>query len=371
MYKRIILSTAVLLAALCEARTASATGYTVACGTGGNASVVQAQLNAIGSSPNNSVTVTGTCVGDVTITAANQLILSGLSLNGSLTLDSTVLTSISGLNLTGYLTVLNARRANFNSVVMNGEVDVLHESQVTFSTLTLSSWSDSAGVHDPSFNCTNQSDCNIVSLSLTGSGTGGGTGNSGLLAASSSRLTVFGGTISGFDIGVQVWNNSMVFLTPSCASLNVVSNISTGVYSTDGGIAKIEGQSAADAASAGCSGSGPSRMTIAANGRYGVLADGGGNAYLYQTSISGHTLDGIRVQHGSTARVRSSTIDAATSSGRSARVMSQAHLFFDEQMNGPAASSTLAGPVCVTDSSSVDTYNSSTVLNTVTTCTSP
>lgn len=147
------------------------------------------------------------------------------------------------------------------------------------------------------------------------------------------------------------------------------SNLSIGVYSTDGGVVKIEGQSAADAAASGCSG--PTLVSIASNGRYGVLADGGGNAYLYLTSITGHTLDGIRVQHGSTMRLRSSSIDAATASGRSGRVMNQANLFFDEQGNGPAASSTLAGPVCVSGNSSVDTDNSATVVTTVATCASP
>jgi hypothetical protein len=112
-------------------------------------------------------------------------------------------------------------------------------------------------------------------------------------------------------------------------------------------------------------------VSIANNGRFGVLADGGGNAYLYLTTISGHSIDGIRVQHGSTVRVRSSTVDAASASGRSARVTNQAHLYFDEQGNGPAASSALAGPVCVTGTSSVDTDNSSTVITTTATCGPP
>jgi hypothetical protein len=112
-------------------------------------------------------------------------------------------------------------------------------------------------------------------------------------------------------------------------------------------------------------------VSITNNGRIGVLADGGGNAYIYQTAISEHTADGIRVQHGSTVRVRSSTIDAASASGRSARVTNQAHLYFDEQINGPAASSALAGPVCVTGNSSADTDNSSTVITTTATCGTP
>jgi len=69
----------------------------------------------------------------------------------------------------------------------------------------------------------------------------------------------------------------------------------------------------------------------------------------------------------SMARIRSSSIGAAAS-GRSAMVKSQAHLYFDELENGPNASSSLAGTVCVTGNSTVDTDNSSTVLNVVTTC---
>jgi hypothetical protein len=69
--------------------------------------------------------------------------------------------------------------------------------------------------------------------------------------------------------------------------------------------------------------------------------------------------------------VRSSQIDAASGSGRSARVKAQAHLYFDEQEAGPSAGSSLAGPVCVTGSSTVDTDNSSTVVTVVTSCPGP
>jgi hypothetical protein len=73
------------------------------------------------------------------------------------------------------------------------------------------------------------------------------------------------------------------------------------------------------------------------------------------------------VQNGSVMRVRSSTIGAA-GTGRSARVKGQAHLYFDEQEAGPSAGSSLAGQVCVTGSSTVDTDNSSTVVSVVTSC---
>jgi hypothetical protein len=347
-----------------------ATSYTVNCGTGGPASLVQANLNAIGSSAQNTVSVSGTCVGDLTITGATQLTLSGLVLTGNLTIDSSTLVSLGSLQLTGgslYLT--NTHRANVGVAQINGDVSANHGSQISFSALTMASWSDSAGVHDPSVNCLGQSECTFVSLNMTGSGTTAGTGNVGVLAASGSRLNVYGGTITGFDIGVQVWNNATGFLTPNCTNLNIQGNLTTGVFVSDGGIAKIEGLSVADAASLGCSGA--SSIYISHNGSYGLLADGGGNAYLYVAAISGHAIDGIRVQHGSIVRVRSSTIDAATSSGRSARLKAQSHLYFDEQANGPTASSTLAGPVCVTGNATVDTDNSATAVNVTTSCTLP
>jgi hypothetical protein len=79
----------------------------------------------------------------------------------------------------------------------------------------------------------------------------------------------------------------------------------------------------------------------------------------------------VRVTNGSTARIRSSTLSASTASGRSARLKSQAHLYFDEGSNGPAAGSTLAGPVCITGNSTVDTDGSATMVNVTTTCSSP
>ena len=93
-----------------------------------------------------------------------------------------------------------------------------------------------------------------------------------------------------------------------------------------------------------------------------------GNAYLYDVQISGHSTDGVLVQDGASAKVLSSTIDAASSSGRSARVRAQSILWFDEEQNGPTARSVLHGPVCVTGNSYVDTNNSSTKVNTQQMC---
>jgi hypothetical protein len=78
-----------------------AASYSVNCGTGGPSSLVQADLNAIGSSPQNTVSVTGTCVGDLVITGATQLTLSGLVLTGNLPIDSSTLVSLGNLQSNG------------------------------------------------------------------------------------------------------------------------------------------------------------------------------------------------------------------------------------------------------------------------------
>jgi hypothetical protein len=99
-----------------------------------------------------------------------------------------------------------------------------------------------------------------------------------------------------------------------------------------------------------------------------VLAEGAGNAYLYDVQISGHSTDGVLVQDGASAKVLSSTIDTASSTGRSARVRAQSILWFDEEQNGPTARSVLHGPVCVIGNSYVDTNNSSTQVRTQQNC---
>ena len=361
MYQRIVFGSFLVLAVLSHSSRAAAAIFTANCGTNGSSSIVQNQLTAIGSTPSATLQVTGTCVGDVAIQRADRLTITGLVVTGDVTLDSSVLTNIVSSTITGFLSVSNSRGTLLSSVAVNGEFDITRGSQVNVRGLTMVPWSDSSGIHDPVLDCIGQSECSLAGLTLTGTGTARGTGNAGLLAASASRLTVSGATISGFDIGVQVWNNATAFLTPICSAVNVRSNLTTGVFVTDGGIVKIEGESADDAAASGCTG--PIGVGITGNGSYGVLADGGGNAYLYLTTIQNHSIDAIRVQHGSTVRVRSSAIDAATASGRSARLSYGANLYFDEQLNGPSASSTVAGPVCATTNSNVDTSNSATVVN--------
>jgi len=364
MYPRIAFVSFLILASM--AQRAGATTYSADCGANGSAAVVQNQVNVIGSTPNSVLQVTGTCVGDVRISRADRLTVAGLVTSGNVTVDSSIQAVLSSARISGQLSISNSRNTQISALTLNGWLSINSGSRVTASNLTAAPLTDSDGTHDPEIDCIGQSECTFAGLTLTGTGTARGTGGVGLLAASASRLTVTGATISGFDIGVQVWNNATGFLLPICTPINIQSNLTTGVYVADGGIVKIEGQSAADADASGCTG--PINVVISGNGSYGVLADGGGNAYLYLTNIQNHSVDGLRVQHGSTVRVRSSTVGAATATGRSGRVVSGANLYFDEQSNGPAAGSTLAGPVCVIGNSSVDTSNSSTVVTTVNSC---
>ncbi len=337
-----------------------ASAATVDCGTDGSADVVQTAVSAIGSTPG-TLTVTGTCVGDLALRRTDRLTITGLSLTGNLNIDSSVLTSFPNLRLTGGLFIRNSRRMTFSNTVMAGTIQVTTGSAVSFSTLTQSAWTDSSGTVNLGFNCVSQSECTLDGFTLSGAT---GQQYTGITAGSGSRLNVYAGTISGFDVGVWVWNNSTAFLTPICGNLNIQSNAATGVYVLDAGMVKIESPTLA---TTGCAG----QVSLTNNGGYGVWAEGGGNAYLYGVAIGGNSIDGVRVTNGSTARIRSSTIGAASSSGRSVRLKSQAHLYFDEHENGPAASSTLAGPVCVTGNSTVDTDNSATVVNVTTTCSSP
>jgi hypothetical protein len=273
----------------------------------------------------------------------------------------------SNLTLNGALTVINTRNTTFSGITIRGDTIVMRGSHANFTTMTSNTWTDATGTHDPGFSCIGQSECTLSAATLTGAGTS--TTSIGVLAASEARLNFISGTITGFGTGVQAWNNAIAFVMASCDPIAIRGNVVSGVFAADSGVVKVSGLSAADAVASGC----PAAVTveIGSNGKYGVLADGGGNAYLQLARITGHTLDGVRVQHGSVVRVRSSSIDAATTSGRSARVKAQAHLYFDEQEAGPGARSTLAGPVCITGSSTVDTDNSSTAVTVRTSCPGP
>lgn len=79
------LSFALLIAVwVMGARPATAASYTVDCGSNGSSDLVQSQLEAIESSPDNTLNVTGTCEGDLYVKAANRLTVSGINLHGNI-----------------------------------------------------------------------------------------------------------------------------------------------------------------------------------------------------------------------------------------------------------------------------------------------
>jgi len=82
MYTRVSLSIATLLGLSAIATPASAGTYTVDCGTNGPTSLVQNQLAAI-TGAHNVLTVTGTCSGDLQLSAIDSMTISGLSMTGT------------------------------------------------------------------------------------------------------------------------------------------------------------------------------------------------------------------------------------------------------------------------------------------------
>jgi hypothetical protein len=359
-----LLPVLVLAAFALASHAANATVFTINCGAGGPTTALQSQITSIGSTPGHQINVLGTCVGDVDTSRADRLTIAGLSLTGSLTMQVANSLRFTNLSIDGSITLINTRNTTFSNTKIKGDITLARGSQASFTTISSNPWTDSTGTHDPAFNCIGQSECTLNFATLSGAG---GTKTSiGVLAASASRLNFTLGTISGFGTGLQSWNNATAFVTASCDPITIKGNLIQGVTALDSGIVKIFGLSKQDAIDLGCPGA--VTVDVASNGTYGVFADGGGNAYLQYTNISGHATDGVRVQHGSVMRVRSSKIDAAGITGRSAAVKAQAHLYFDEQEAGPLAGSSLAGPVCLTGSSTADTDNSSTVIAVVTSC---
>lgn len=342
---------------------ANATVFTINCGVAGPTTALQTQITSIGSSPGHTINVLGTCVGDVDTSRADRLMISGLSLTGGLTMQAANSLRFPNLTIEGPITLINTRNTTFTNTKIKGDIMLTRGSQASFNTITSGPWTDAAGTHDPAFNCIGQSECTLNWATL--SGAGASKTSVGVLAASASRLNFTAGSITGFGTGLQSWNNATAFVTASCDAITIKGNLVQGVAALDSGIVKVFGTSKQDAIDLGCPG--PVSVEITANGAYGVFADGGGNAYLQYDSISGHKIDELRIQHGSVMRVRSSKIDTS-GTGRSARVKAQAHLYFDEQEAGPAAGSSLTGPVCVTDNATVDTDNSSTLITIVTSC---
>ena len=365
MYKRASLTAAVLFGWALSPQIAAAGGsYTVACGSGGATSLIQSQLAAIAGTTGNTLIVTGTCAGTLIISDFDQLTISGLTLSGDLLLADSRSVNFNGLTVTGTISVGESRDTKFNSTTVTGWVQAIQGSRVSFSQLTMNPGTDSSGALAEGFTCAGSSTCSLDGFTVRGTPSpAGSTPAPGVLAASASTLTLGSGTVTGFDIGVQAWNHATALLLPSCANLSIGSNASIGVYVRDSGLVKAQGLGTA-AASSSC----PGQISIASNGQYGVLAEGAANAYLYDVQISGHSTDGVLVQDGATAKVLSSTIDAASGTGRSARVRAQSILWFDEEQNGPAARSVLHGPVCVIGNSYVDTNNSSTQVRTQQMC---
>src|SRR5581483_3396233 len=349
-----VLPIALALAAVTTPRLSAATSYTVDCGAGGSTSTLQTQLNAAVSSPGNTVTVTGTCSGDLSVLNASSLKIVGLNLTGNLYIDHSRQVSFSATTtITGSISLLRSREVQFGTTVANANLTVSNGSQVQFASLAMAPWSGT----DPSINCLSQSDCNISSLSMSGLSSAA---SIGVTVGSLSRLNLPAGTVSGFGTGLYVWNNAAAFMVSGCQAVNITSNVVMGVHVLDGGLVDFMGLLAADASSAGCPGA--TTMNISGNGTYGLLVEGGGHADLYQTTGKNQSVDNVRVQNGAVVRIESSTIGAASTSGRSARVATGGNLYFSELRAGPGASSTLSGPVCVTGNSSVDTNNSATVI---------
>jgi hypothetical protein len=366
MYTRAFLSVALVgLSAVCTP--ASAGTYTVDCGSNGPASLVQNQLAAI-TGKNNTLTVAGTCTGDLQLIGLDSLTISGLSMTGTLIMSAATHISLQGLTINGGLLATDHASLTVSNSTVNGYVQLMHESSGSFSNMTIRQWTDpTTGAGGSGILCEMSSECQFSNTTVSGIPSGSVTTPSiGVQVVSASRFNFASGRISGFDWGVHVWNNATAFFNPDCADLSIDSNKSIGVYVRDGGVVKLEGAPSADTTST-C----PANVVIGNNGDYGMLAEGGGLGFLYRAQITGHAVDGVRIQDGSVVKVRSSTIDRATSTGRSAAVKSHAHLWFNEETAGPAAGSTLAGAVCVTNDSSVDTDNSSTTVRAIPRCPSP
>lgn len=365
MYTRLCLSTATLLGLSTVCTSAFAGTYAVDCGTNGPTSLVQNQVAAI-TGTHNALTVTGTCSGDLQLAALDSLTISGLTMTGTLALSAATHISVQGATISGELLATDHSSLTVSNSTVNGIVQLMHETSGTFSNLTVANWVDPAsGTASSGILCSTSSECSFSNTNVSGVPSGDVTTPSiGVQAVSGSRFNFASGQISGFDWGVHVWNNATAFFNPYCGNLSINSNKSIGVYVRDGGVVKLEGTPAGS----GCA---AANVIISNNGNYGMLAEGGGLGFLYLAHITGHTLDGLYIQDGSVVKVRSSSIDRAASTGRSATVRANGHLWFNEETAGPTAASTLAGTVCVTTNSSVDTYNSATVVKESSPCPTP
>jgi hypothetical protein len=336
---------------------AQATVLFADCGAGGDVSIVQNKLGAM--ARGDTLVASGSCAGGaLNIVGLDSITISNLKLQDpiNITVRGATHISFNGLSVNGVnsgLYISDHSSVNASNTTLNGWLQVGGNSSGTFYTLTVAGSGANDGVA-----CLGSSDCYFESTTITGAYSSDPTLSSiGLQVASAARLNFRSGTIRGFDWGVHVWDNAIAWIDAACADTLIDSNRLFGVYVRDGGVAKISADST-------CS----SNLNISNNGTYGLLAEGGGQATLLDIGISGSGVDSIRAQDGANVKVRSSRIGAALRTGRSAWIKSQSHLWFNEESAGPGASSTLAGPVCVTNGSTVDTDNSSTVLTTTDNC---
>jgi hypothetical protein len=340
---------------------ANATVLLAQCGSGGDVvSIVQSRLS--GMAKGDSLVVSGSCAGgSLTISGVDSISIQNLTVQDPIAINVAAATHVSftGLSVEAAGSTLNVTdhsSVNVSNANLNGWLQIQKNSSAAFSGLVVAGSGAAGGIA-----CLSGSDCQFSITTIIGASSGDpATPSIGLQAASGARLNFASGYITGFDWGVHVWNNATAFFDSGCASTVIDSNKSIGVYVRDGGIAKFSGPDST------CSGG---ALSISNSATYGLLTEGGGQAFLFNTAISGIGVDPIRVQDGSVVKVRSSQIAAASSTGRSAWVKSQSHLWFNEEQAGPGAGSTLAGPVCVTNSSSVDTDNSSTAVTTTASCT--
>ena len=100
MYTRAFLPVATLMGLTAVSLPALAGSYTAACGAGGDVSIILNQL-AVMTGPNNALTVTGTCIGELNIQGFNGLAITGLSLTGDVFVSASTHVSIAGATITG------------------------------------------------------------------------------------------------------------------------------------------------------------------------------------------------------------------------------------------------------------------------------
>jgi hypothetical protein len=173
MKKHLVLTAAITLAAAFAftPRATHAASFTIDCGASGPTTALQAQINSLGSTPNNQINVLGNCVGDVDVSRSDRLTLTNLSLTGSLFSNAANGLRLFNLTLTGTLSLVATRNSSVSTATVRGDIFVQRGSQVSFALLNSNPWTDSSGTRDPTFSCVGQSECSLNNVVLTGMGT--------------------------------------------------------------------------------------------------------------------------------------------------------------------------------------------------------